>query len=104
MSYLFDNCRCRGAVNRTPKDDFGMEMIDEEVYQELYAAIRTLPEECQLIFYLKLGGKNCREIAVELEITEKNVIDIQRYGWELLHKKLSGFMALVVSRYFFVEK
>lgn len=87
-----------------PKEDFWMEKIDEEVYQELFAAIRTLPEECQLIFYLKLGGKSFREIAIELETTEKNVICIQRYGWELLHKKLSGFVALIVSRFFFVEE
>lgn len=76
--------------------------MDVEVYKELITAIRTLPEECQLIFFMKLEGKSYQKIAQELEITEENVISIQRYGWELLHKKLSGFMSLAVVKKFAV--
>lgn len=76
--------------------------MDAEEYKELIAAIRTLPEECQLVFFMRLEGKSCRKIAKELEITEENVICIQRYGWELLHKKLSGVMSLAVLKHFIV--
>lgn len=75
-------------------------MMEVEVYKELIAAIQTLPEECQLVFFMKLEGKSARKIAKELKITEENVICIQRYGWELLHKKLSGFMSLLVLKNF----
>lgn len=73
--------------------------MDAEVYREFITAIRALPEECQLIFFMKLEGKSYRSIAQELEITEQNVITIQRYGLELLHKKLSGILSLAVLKY-----
>ena len=79
---------------------FEGEMMDVEAYKELITAIQTLPEECQLVFFMRLEGKSCRKIAKELEITEENVIYIQRYGWELLHKKLSGMMSLAVVKHF----
>lgn len=81
---------------------FEGETMDVEVYKDLITAIQTLPEECQLIFFMKLEGKSFREIAKELEITEENVISIQKYGWELLRRKLSGFMSLAVIKHFAV--
>ena len=81
---------------------FEGETMDVEVYKDLITAIQTLPEECQLIFFMKLEGKSFREIAKELEITEENVISIQKDGWELLHRKLSGFMSLAVIKHFAV--
>lgn len=81
---------------------FEGETMDVEVYKEFIAAIQTLPEECQLIFFMKLEGKSCRKIAKELELTEENVIGIQKYGWELLQKKLSGIMSLAVLKHFIV--
>lgn len=77
-------------------DDFLREMMQEEVYRELYAALQKLPEKCRRIFALKLEGKSNQEIADILGITDDTVRSQLRNGREVLQKELTGLMALVV--------
>lgn len=45
------------------EDDFVGRMMEEEVYRELYDAVRRLPARCRDIFILKLDGADNRDIA-----------------------------------------
>lgn len=81
-------------------EDFLLEMMEEEVYRELYAAIQKLPEKCRQIFLLKLSGKENAEIALELAITEETVRSQLRRGREILQRKLTGLLSLVITLYF----
>lgn len=78
------------------EEDFLMEMMEEEVYRELYAAIYRLPDKCQQIVLMKLIGKDNREIAAELLLSEETIRSQLRRGRELLHKQLSGILAVLV--------
>lgn len=44
-------------------------LLQEEVYRELYIAIRALPEKCRAVFELHLEGKKNEEIAEVLGIS-----------------------------------
>lgn len=55
------------------EDDFVGRMMEEEVYRELYDAVRRLPARCRDIFILKLDGADNRDIARQLDITEETV-------------------------------
>lgn len=78
------------------EEDFIMEMMEEEVYRELYTAIQALPEKCRLIFQMKLKGKGNPEIAIQLGITEETVRSQLRRGREILHKTLSVSLGLTL--------
>lgn len=81
------------------EEDFLKEMMEEEVYRELYAAIRELPDKCRAIFMLKLTGKENAEIAAELNISEETIRSQLRRGRELLRKNIQNFMSLVLLFY-----
>lgn len=75
---------------------FGMEIMEEEVYRELFILLGILPEVCQQVFVSRLKGKNNRMIAEELGVTEVFVRGQLRFGKEFLHKRLSGLMPLAL--------
>lgn len=81
------------------EEDFLMEMMEEEIYRELYAAIRTLPDKCRQIFLLKLAGKENSEIACEMNISEETVRSQLRRGREILQKRLTGLSVLSALAY-----
>ncbi len=86
------------------EEDFRVEMMEEEIYRELHAAIKTLPEKCRKIFLMKLEGKKNLEIAGMLDITEETVRSQLRRGRELLQKKLSPLWSLtLLVRFFSME-
>lgn len=51
------------------EDESNYNLLQEEVYRELYMAIRTLPEKCRAVFELHLEGKKNDEIAAVLGIS-----------------------------------
>ena len=81
------------------EEDFLKEMMEEEVYRELYAAIRELPDKCRAIFMLKLAGKENTEIAAELNITEETIRSQLRRGRELLRKNIQNLSVLTILFY-----
>ena len=75
------------------------EMMEEEVYRELYAAIQKLPERCRRIFLLKLDGEENQKIADMLQISEETVRSQLRRGKELLQNNVVSFYVLGVICY-----
>ena len=75
-------------------EDFLREMMEEEVYRELYAAIQKLPERCRQIFLLKLDGEENQKIADMLQISEETVRSQLRRGKELLQNNVISFYIL----------
>ena len=64
--------------------------MQEEIYRELYMAVRELPEKCQRVFELHLEGKKNDEIAEILGISvltvkshKQNAIHILKRKWEI---------------------
>ena len=80
-------------------EDFLREMMEEEVYRELYAAIQKLPERCRQIFLLKLDGEENQKIADKLQISEETVRSQLRRGKELLQNNVISFYVLGVICY-----
>lgn len=76
-----------------------MEMMEQEVYRELYTAIHKLPNKCRDIFLMKLGGQDNQKIALELGISEETVRSQLRRGRELLQKQLTGLSLLAALSY-----
>ncbi len=81
------------------EEDFLMEIMEQEIYRELYVAIRKLPDKCQQIFLLKLAGKDNNEIAQEMNISEDTVRSQLRRGREILQKQLIGLSVLAALAY-----
>lgn len=79
-------------LEEQPEGDFWTEMLEEEVFRELYAAIGRLPDKCREIFNLKLEGVENDGIAVRLGISEATVRSQLRRGRELLREALKGMM------------
>lgn len=80
-------------------EDFLREMMEEEVYRELYAAIQKLPERCRQIFLLKLDGEENQKIADKLQISEETVRSQLRRGKELLQNNVISFYVFGVICY-----
>ena len=81
-------------------EDFLCEMMVEEVYRELYAAIQKLPKRCRQIFLLKLDGEENQKIADMLQISEETVRSQLRRGKELLQNSVISFYILGLICYF----
>lgn len=83
-------------LEKQPEGDFWAEVLEEEVYRELYAAINRLPDKCRAIFNLKLEGAENDEIAAKLGISEATVRSQLRRGRELLRQALGDMMGVGV--------
>lgn len=81
------------------EEDFLMEIMEEEIYRELYAAVYKLPDKCRQIFLMKLEGQENQKIAFELGISEETVRSQLRRGKELLQKQLTSFTVLAALAY-----
>ena len=57
-------------------------LMQEEIYRELYMAIRELPEKCQRVFELHLEGKKNAEIA---EILGISVLTVKSHKQNAIH-------------------
>ncbi len=55
------------------ESDFQNQVIKEEVFGQLYAAVNSLPDGAQKIMVLVLKGMKNREIAEKLQISENTV-------------------------------
>lgn len=58
------------------------DLMQEEIYRELYLAIRKLPEKCRKVFELHLEGKKNDEIA---EILDISILTVKSHKQNALH-------------------
>lgn len=71
-------------------------LIQEEVYRELYIAIRALPEKCRAVFELHLGGKKNEEIAEALGISILTVKSHKQNAFRCLKEHMGNLFFLYV--------
>lgn len=80
-------------LTATTEEDF----LYSELHQTVEAAISTLPPRCQTIFRLsRFEGKTYKQIALELDISEKTVENQMGKALKILREKLKYYLTLSV--------
>ena len=74
-------------------------LMQEEIYRELYMAVRELPEKCQRVFELHLEGKKNDEIAEILGISVLTVKSHKQNAIHILKKKMGNLFLLYTYIY-----
>jgi RNA polymerase sigma-70 factor (ECF subfamily) len=79
------------------------DLIRAEVFRELNAGVQTLPPQCRQVISLIFDGKNTREVAEALQISESNVTTQKGRGLQLLRKRFPDLLAVgpTVFLYFY---
>ena len=74
-------------------------LMQEEVYRELYIAVRELPERCREVFELHLEGKKNDEIA---EILDNSVLTVKSHKQNAIHilKEKMGNLFLLYAYFY----
>ena len=75
------------------------EETEEEIYRELYMAVRELPEKCQKVFELHLEGKKNDEIAEILGISVLTVKSHKQNAIHILKEKMGNLFLLYTYIY-----
>ncbi|WP_431213806.1 RNA polymerase sigma factor [Puia sp. P3] len=68
------------------------DLIRAEVIRELSAVVETLPPQCRQVISLFIEGKNTREVAQTMQISQGNVKVQKGRGLKLLRKQLPDFL------------
>ena len=71
-----------------------LNLMQEEIYRELYVAVRELPEKCQKVFGLHLEGKKNDEIAEILGISVLTVKSHKQNAIHILKEKMGNLFLL----------
>ena len=74
-------------------------LMQEEIYRELYMAVRELPEKCQRVFELHLEGKKNDEIAEILGISVLTVKSHKQNAIHILKEKMGNLFLLYAYIY-----
>lgn len=74
-------------------------LMQEEIYRELYVAVRELPEKCQRVFELHLEGKKNDEIAEILGISVLTVKSHKQNALHILKEKMGSLFLLYIYIY-----
>ena len=74
-------------------------LMQEEIYRELYMAVRELPEKCQKVFELHLEGKKNDEIAEILGISVLTVKSHKQNAIHILKEKMGNLFLLYTYIY-----
>ena len=80
------------SVEKDAEEDYNL--MQEEIYRELYMAIRELPEKCRRVFELHLEGKKNNEIAEILEISVLTVKSHKQNAIHFLKEKMENLFLL----------
>ena len=71
------------------EEDFLKRMIEAELLDRIYGEIEKLPKKCRLVFKLiYLEGYSTKETALELKISERNVLNQKSRAIQLLKRNL----------------
>lgn len=79
-------------------DDFSLEdsIFEMELYEQLYEAIKTLPEKCRRVMEMRLEGNDEHDIAMELGISYETVRAHVKHAKEKLRAKLKNSVAMTL--------
>lgn len=87
------------AVREAEEDRDAYNLMQEEVYRELYIAIRELPDKCRSVFELHLAGKKNEEIAEALGISVLTVKSHKQNALHYLKKHMRNLFLLYLLLY-----
>lgn len=88
--------RLQAQLPQWHEDEYVLDRIDDDLMWKLLSAIEELPPECSRIFKMSyLDGKNIREVALELQISEHTVKAQRARGKKLLQQKLGNLYPLL---------
>lgn len=71
-------------------------MLEEELYRQLFQVIDELPPRCREVFLLHLDGKKNEEIATKLRITLLTVKTQKKKALRYLRERLGGYTLLLL--------
>lgn len=71
-------------------------MLEEELYRQLFQVIDELPPRCREVFLLHLDGKKNEEIAANLHITLLTVKTQKKKALRYLRERLGGYTLLLL--------
>lgn len=71
-------------------------MLEEELYRQLFQVIDELPPRCREVFLLHLDGKKNEEIATKLRITLLAVKTQKKKALRYLRERLGGYTLLLL--------
>jgi len=80
------------AVEKEVEGDYNL--MQEEIYRELYVVVRELPEKCRKVFELHLEGKKNDEIAEILGISVLTVKSHKQNAIHILKEKMGSLFLL----------
>jgi len=73
------------------------QMLEKELFAKLESSVSRLPEKCQIVFRMsREEGKNRKQIASELSISEKTVDNHLNKALKDISKNLSGNSILLI--------
>jgi len=81
-------------IKRDNERDKLEDLIRAEVFRELSESVETLPPQCRQIISLIFDGKNTREVAETLQISQGNVKVQKGRGLQLLRQRLPDLLGL----------
>ena len=71
-------------------------LMREEIYRELYLAVRELPDRCREVFELHLKGKKNEEIAELLSLSIETVKTHKKNAVRFLKERMRNLFVLLV--------
>lgn len=71
-------------------------LLEEELYRQLFQVIDELPPRCREVFLLHLDGKKNEEIATKLQITLLTVKTQKKKALRYLRERLGGYTLLLL--------
>ncbi len=100
LNYIRDNKKYRSTILDLDCGDFDLageedDYAMEDLQQKVNAALNELPEKCRLVFEMsRFQGLKYREIAEELEISQKTVEAHMSKAMKMLRERLKDYFFL----------
>ena len=83
-------------ANRDDESEREYNLMREEIYRELYIAVKELPDRCRQVFELHLQGKKNEEIAELLSLSVETVKTHKKNAVRFLKERLGNLFFLLV--------
>lgn len=82
-------------ANHDEESEKEYNLMREEIYRELYTAVRELPDRCREVFELHLKGKKNEEIAELLSLSVETVKTHKKNAVRFLRERLGDLFFLL---------
>ncbi|MEL6970827.1 MAG: RNA polymerase sigma-70 factor [Bacteroidota bacterium] len=102
LNYIRDNKKYRSSVLDLDCGEFDLageedNYASEDLQQRVAAALNELPEKCRLVFEMsRFQGLKYREIAEELDISQKTVEAHMSKAMKMLRERLQDYFMLFI--------